>query len=339
MRQFVLKVVCLLTALVAVVSAQDPRERLRDPFLLTGGQFRNAFREVVAAPREWTVEILGENDQRVALGVAIGSDGEILTKASELPDMIRCKLFDRKIINGTVVGTDDRFDVALLKIEARDHKVVNWSDAAIVDGQWLVTPGIGEAPVAVGVMGVQPRAIPQSVRGVLGIQMDITGPPRIIRVFDEGGAHAAGVLEGDVILQLNDQPMENSKIVVEAVRKFRPGEAIRLKLQRGEDEVNLIATLTHPFGDLLSRIAMQNQLGGELSDRRDDFPLVFQHDAVMKPRDCGGAVVNLAGQAMGLNIARAGRTETYAIPVDQVRKIIEKLRSPQESAPQPEPAP
>lgn len=332
MRQNVLKTLCLLLMLGSALPAQDPRERLRDPFLLTGGQLRNAFREVVAAPREWTVEILGENDQRVALGVVIGTDGEILTKASELPEKIRCKLFDRRIVEATISGSDDRFDVALLKIEANNLKVVNWSDQPIVDGQWLVSPGIGEAPVAVGVMGVQPRSIPQSVRGVLGIQMDVTGPPRIIKVFGEGGAHAAGVLEGDVILKLNDEPMESSKIVVDAVRKFRPGESIRLKLQRGEAEVDLIATLTHPFGDLLSRIAMQNQLGGELSNRRDDFPLVFQHDSVMKPRDCGGAVVNLSGQALGLNIARAGRTETYAIPVDQVQKLIDKMRTPMEPA-------
>jgi serine protease Do len=87
-----------------------------------------------------------------------------------------------------------------------------------------------------------------------------------------------------------------------------------------------VATLTHPFGDLLSRIAMQNQLGGALSNRRDDFPLVFQHDAVLKPQDCGGCVVNLDGKAVGLNIARAGRTETYAIPTESVLEILNKLR-------------
>ena len=32
------------------------------------------------------------------------------------------------------------------------------------------------------------------------------------------------------------------------------------------------------------------------------------------PADCGGPLVNLDGKVVGMNIARAGRTESYAIP-------------------------
>jgi serine protease Do len=47
--------------------------------------------------------------------------------------------------------------------------------------------------------------------------------------------------------------------------------------------------------------------------------------------------VSLSGQAVGLNIARAGRVETYAVPADVVKTLIRELRSghvvPLETAP------
>jgi len=37
--------------------------------------------------------------------------------------------------------------------------------------------------------------------------------------------------------------------------------------------------------------------------------------------------VDLAGKAVGINIARAGRTESFAIPDDVVRPLIDELLS------------
>ena len=43
--------------------------------------------------------------------------------------------------------------------------------------------------------------------------------------------------------------------------------------------------------------------------------------------DCGGPLVDLDGAAVGLNIARAGRTESYALPADVVIAAVKTLRS------------
>jgi len=37
-------------------------------------------------------------------------------------------------------------------------------------------------------------------------------------------------------------------------------------------------------------------------------------------------IVNLNGQAIGLNIARAGRTKSFAIPANRVIPMIDKLK-------------
>jgi S1-C subfamily serine protease len=43
---------------------------------------------------------------------------------------------------------------------------------------------------------------------------------------------------------------------------------------------------------------------------------------VVEPEDCGGPLVDLDGDVVGVNIARAGRTETRAIPSEVVRSLL-----------------
>jgi serine protease Do len=45
----------------------------------------------------------------------------------------------------------------------------------------------------------------------------------------------------------------------------------------------------------------------------------------LQAAQCGGPVVDLDGRAIGLNIARADRTASYAIPSATVRKLVAEL--------------
>ena len=71
----------------------------------------------------------------------------------------------------------------------------------------------------------------------------------------------------------------------------------------------------------------QERMGSELSNRRGGFPFILQHDTIIKPADCGGPLVDLDGKVVGINIARAGRSESYAIPSDEVQKLLLPLMS------------
>ncbi len=51
------------------------------------------------------------------------------------------------------------------------------------------------------------------------------------------------------------------------------------------------------------------------------------HDTVLQAAQCGGPVVDLDGRTIGLNIARADRTASYAIPAGTVRKVVDELLS------------
>jgi serine protease Do len=48
---------------------------------------------------------------------------------------------------------------------------------------------------------------------------------------------------------------------------------------------------------------------------------------VLAPSDCGGPLVDLSGKAIGLNIARAGRVESFALPAALVKKALPDLMS------------
>src|SRR5262249_17623555 len=86
------------------------------------------------------------------------------------------------------------------------------------------------------------------------------------------------------------------------------------------------------------RADVQNSMGSELSSRRSGFPTILQHDQVIKPTECGGPVVDLDGRVVGINIARAGRTESYAIPGEAVRKLLPELMSGKLAPPKENPA-
>ncbi len=74
--------------------------------------------------------------------------------------------------------------------------------------------------------------------------------------------------------------------------------------------------------DHLTRLS---EAGGTVSQKHGDFVSAFTHDTVLQATDCGGPVVNLDGRAVGLNIARADRTATYAIPAKMIRMLIPEM--------------
>ena len=66
-------------------------------------------------------------------------------------------------------------------------------------------------------------------------------------------------------------------------------------------------------------------MSGDYSKRRDSFPRVLQTDIPFSARTIGGPLLNLDGECVGMNIARANRAESFAIPVEELREVLKKL--------------
>ena len=153
---------------------------------------------------------------------------------------------------------------------------------------------------------------------------DQSDEPLIVQVFPHTAAEAAGLQHDDLILSINGHATPTREEFVKRIREHSPGDPLRLRVRRGSETLEIAALLKgrRPWR-LPTREEFQNQLGSQLSQRRLGFPLAFQHDTVIKPSDCGGPMVNLDGQVVGFNLARAGRTETYAVPVEVVVGLID----------------
>lgn len=321
--------VLTLVALALATGSNAYAQRLSADLLKSGSTVRNAFRTVVADASRATVRVLVD-DEQAALGTVVAADGYVLTKASQLhSEPIVVQLANGEKREARVVGLEREFDIALLKVDADRLPVVRWSEGSETSvGQWLATPGLNASPVAVGVVSVGAREIPGE-RGVLGIALadaKMSGA-EITQIFPNSGADKAGLQVGDVIVQVAGTKVRDGAGLAELVQTFRPGETLDLRVIRNEEEFDARATLGTQFSNILDRAAFQNQLGGELSVRRVGFPSALQHDTVLRPEDCGGVIVDLSGRAVGLNIARAGRTETFAIPAAKLLPLIEELKS------------
>jgi serine protease Do len=329
---------CLILGGLANAEDDGP-QMLSESHLLSGSVVRWAFRDVISKPRTWTVRIQDSAGKPLALGTIVDADGWILTKASELKMPVVCRLADGRRFDAKYVGYHEPTDTALLKVEATDLPVVTWAENSdMQEGQWLISVGTGRRPEAVGVVSVGRREIPrQPHRGVLGIEFSPeTEEPIILRVFKDSGAQAAGLETGDRILRVNETSVNSREAVSRQIASHRPGDRVSLQIRRGDQQLTIWATLTHPEvvdSSFLGRVALQNAMGGALSFRRDDFPAVIQQDAVLDPSNCGGPVVNIHGEAIGINIARAGRTETYVLPYDAFADVLGKMKAGKLPAP------
>ena len=57
----------------------------------------------------------------------------------------------------------------------------------------------------------------------------------------------------------------------------------------------------------------------------------MQHDTVLDPDECGGPLLDTKGNVVGINIARAGRVVSYALPssliLPQMISMLEEARA------------
>jgi serine protease Do len=306
--------------------------RLAQSELKDGVRVHEAFRDVVARVNASAVAVLAGGRQ-IALGVIVSPDGYILTKASDLTEDLQCRIRGRGIVPAAVAAIHNRYDVALLKVELTGLPAVEWADGRDLRvGQWLATPGMDDLPVAVGIVSVARRPIPPE-KGVLGLQLSDGAPgPQVTHVVPGSAAARAGVQIGDIIMRAGDQRVESPQSFDQLLHRFAPGDTVSVVVRRGGKQLTVRAVVARAAGIPQTRGYWMNRMSGRMSHRRAGFPQAIQHDTVLNPEMCGGPVVDLSGKAVGVNIARAGRVETYAVPADTVKLLIRELRGGPEAA-------
>jgi serine protease Do len=325
-----LSVLLVLVFWTHTAPAQNRPSRLSEDLFTSGSTTLRAFSPIAESARHSIVELALEGE-RAALGTVIDASGFVLTKFSEVKEgKLIARLPGGEEVEAQLVASDDLNDVALLRITSTALKPIEWAaeDAAI--GQWAITAGLNEIPEAVGVISAAPRKILHK-RALIGVALDPNASaPRIDDVTTGMGAQRAGLKSGDVILAVNETPVNRRQDLIEQLRRFRDGQSVTLRVQRGEQEfqteVTMMEAPPEEPGQSDGRGRM-TRLEGELSRRAEGFDLALQHDSVLHPWHCGGPLLNLEGKAIGMNIARAGRVASYALPAGLVKQLAEKLQA------------
>ncbi|MEM9825063.1 MAG: PDZ domain-containing protein [Planctomycetota bacterium] len=266
----------------------------------------------------------------VALAVAVDSDGLLITKRSELTsDPIQVRLSDNRLYPARVAATSRPNDLAILKLDASVRLTpVRFQNTVPAIASFLVTPGRTGRAIGVGVLSANQRRI--EAAGRLGVNFSNVAEARamVSRVVSGSGAERAGIEEGDIILRVNGVEQPDEQRVRAALKQLYPGEEVRLTVLRGADNGG-----ARPF-EVSAQISELDSLGESKNDslvngprniRVTGFDVVLQHDTVLDPDECGGPILDSAGRVVGLNIARAGRVVTYALPASLINSELPNL--------------
>ncbi len=274
-----------------------------------------AFKDSVGDKWKSTVQVLDKNRQ-VALGAIVSNDGWIVTKSSEIPDRaIEVRFYDNTTEKGQVKFRRNDLDLALIKIDRKELPSIQWNTSAVVPvGGWLATTDVRNLPIAIGVMSVSSRNVrrEKAVLGVkLGYALNGEDGALVENVIDGSGADRAGVQAGDLITSIDGESLKSQSEAIERLKGFLAGQRVDVGIVRDGKKVLITAQMMDLNNSLLDPTEME--VNGEISSRSTGFQNIMQHDSVISPHQCGGPIVDVYGNAIGLNIARAGRVSSYAI--------------------------
>jgi serine protease Do len=310
------------------------QQSLESDFRTTGPAVTAVFEPQRAILQSSSAVIL-DGRREIGYGVVVSADGHILTKASELEGVENLSVtVDRtNYKHVTTLATDTEWDVALLKIDATGLVPVVYAPTSDVpQGTWVVANGATSRfarRALAGIVSAKIREIPAAGGIALGV---VLAPAKksltIQEIVDGSGAQEAGLEKGDVILSIAGEKITRIEDVSAALQDRKAGSTVEVVCRRGDKEfiaqVRLFAK-GEMFADTMNR---NDLMSGDFSKRRSGFPRVMQHDILGSSRVTGGPLIDLDGRCIGMNIARANRAESFAIPVEDLKELAARLMNP-----------
>ena len=322
----------LLLAAVAAIAASSLSGSLAAQSIRTlsqGDSVRQVYAPIIKEANRSVVEVVVDGEVRI-LGTVVGKD-LVVTKYSELarktkkadnPAKLQCKQ-GKDTWSATQLGFNRPADLALLRVATDQLTPVQWQTTIPETGAFTASPDGTQTPRGVGIVGSAPyqHTIKKAFLGVQFANAE-DQPAKLGQVVAHGAARAAGLLVDDIVVKFQDEVITETQQLREAIPNCKPGDKVSITVLRDAEEKTFEVELGTNNNAATSG---QENVWGALSDVRSGFQQVLQHDTVLKPADCGGPIVDLDGKVLGVNIARAGRIETLALPAAQVQQLIKSL--------------
>lgn len=270
--------------------------------------------------------------KEIAYGVVISPDGHILTKASEVLGVTPLAVtVDRtNYPEVALLMVDATWDVALLKVEASGLVPVMYAPtSAVPQGTWVVANGATTRTarrLLPGIVSANSREIPAAGGAALGVMLNPEAKMLLVDdVNEKSGAKEAGLQKGDVIVSIEGEKVTKATEIAEILKERKAGSTVKLTYRRDKKQTTVdvrLAARGEMFSDQMNR---NDQMSGDFSPRRSGFPRVMQHDILGSRKMTGGPLLDLEGRCIGMNIARATRAESFAIPVEDLKDLATRL--------------
>jgi S1-C subfamily serine protease len=272
----------------------------------------------------------GSNAMR---GVLVGAPGYFLTKATEVPqtNTLHVTWTDGSRQTARVVQRDSRLDLLLAYAPVNIGRPVTWtSSTALQHGQWLCAPIYGptqaDMTMRLGVFSANRREV-RGKGAALGVTMEEspaeTAGVRIIEVASDGPAEVAGITQDDLLVTLNGQPIASMDTVKDIISTCQVGQEVSVSIRRNGQLRNLLLRLASKT-KVVANWDGEDYGNGGVSLRTDSYPLVIQHDIPLRPTDMGTPLLDVLGNAIGINIARVDRVTTFALPSELFSTTIQE---------------
>lgn len=265
-------------------------------------------------------------------GFIVSADGYILTNnhVVEGADSILVRLSDRREYLATVIGTDPRTDVALIKIEGTELPVVRIADSdAVRPGQWVVAIGSPfgfDYSVTAGIVSAVGRSLPDESY-VPFIQTDVA-----INPGNSGGPLFN--LDGEVV-GINSQIFTRSggfmglsfaiptNLVMNVADQIRETGSVErgwlgVLIQEVSRDLALSFGLEKPMGALIAQ-ASSNGPAGKAGVQPGDIIVRFNGKDVMRSSALPPMVgLVRPGVTVPVDIVRNGKPLTLSVTIEQL---------------------
>ena len=302
---------------------------LSNEFRLNGKSTQAAF-GIAKETALLTTAKLTRNDKLIAMGAIVSPSGHIITKASSCVGARLATLSNGKSYKLKIKKRNEELDLAVYQMisEKDDFPFVLWSDDnATKTVSWVLSAFTELDEIRVGIKSAKPRKIGRE-GGVMGVILGSENDKgvRVNEVVPQAAAYKAGLISGDIICKVDKRTVKKRDQIVKVVGKKDPGDLVVLDILRGVQTKTFKVTLGHRSVtfDMFNR---NMQMSGPVSKRKDNFPMIIQHDLPLPKEAMGGPLFNLEGKCIGINIARVDRVTVFSLPAQVARAMTTDLKN------------
>lgn len=179
-----------------------------------------------------------------------------------------------------------------------------------------------------GYLGISmaPEGLDDASKKKLGINSDLAGV-FVMEVAPNSGAAEAGLKKGDVITDVNDQPVSSDARLAELIARDKPGDHVKLTYMRDGEQKTTDAVLQGKMNEFASqKSAAVESLGADFSNlSKDDASKLGIDGGVVVNNIKDGVLSNQTNMRPGFIITKIGDTPVKT--VDELKDALGKQGS------------